>query len=285
MLDLVAEVAGEQVKGAATFDVAGAEQLPDVPAGTGFVFDLRFGEVVGAFREMPAEDDGEGPDIADQISHDIGQQHIEKDLGQDVWRGPEHRDVAAEMDRDGHQQADQRPGDVVFARLPPHLAADVGEDRGGLAEAALAAHPLVDMVVVQGHGPLEQHHDEKNVNHLWQEQRVPFLKRRDAQHAVADIEILTHDIGPGVMHDVVRLHPGIGRAGVVPLPGAGVDTRVFHPVPLRVKHIVAELHVLEDFGHAEQERADAEQAEHDGLAGPGVLPERVKEQAGEDDHA
>jgi hypothetical protein len=67
VLDLEAQVAGEDVEGSAAVEVGRAEQLAVVPLAAALVLGLLLGELVGAFREVPAEDDRERPDVADQV--------------------------------------------------------------------------------------------------------------------------------------------------------------------------------------------------------------------------
>ena len=53
-----------EVEEVAAVDVAGVEQLADVPLAAGLVLELVFGEDFGSFGEVPAEDDGVSPDVA-----------------------------------------------------------------------------------------------------------------------------------------------------------------------------------------------------------------------------
>ncbi len=84
---------------------------------------------------------------------------------------------------------------------------------------------------------------------------MPRLFRVDAQRAVADVAILAEHVGVGVVHEVVRVLPRLGRRGEIPFPGGGVDLRIAHPVPLAVQHVVADLHVLEDLRGGERRGA------------------------------
>src|SRR4029078_11214229 len=51
---------------------------------------------------------------------------------------------------------------------------------------------------------------------------------------------------------VVGIPPLRGDTGHVPLPGAGMDFRVVHPIPLTVADVRAEFHVLDALGHGER---------------------------------
>src|SRR4051794_11572714 len=65
VLDLEAQVAGEDVEGPAAAEVCRAEELPVVPLAAALVLGLLLGELVGPFREVAAEDDRERPHVAD----------------------------------------------------------------------------------------------------------------------------------------------------------------------------------------------------------------------------
>ena len=88
---------------------------------------------------------------------------------------------------------------------------------------------------------------------------MPLLLRIDPHDLVADVLVLADDVGEGVVDVVVRVLPGRGGGGRVPVPGRGVDVGIVHPVPLAVHDVVADLHVLEDLRHRE-----AGGAEHPG---------------------
>ena len=61
----------------------------------------------------------------------------------------------------------------------------------------------------------------------------------------------------GVVDVVVRVLPRLGGRGGVPVPHRGVDVGVVHPIPLAVHDVVADLHVLQDLGHARGRRCPA----------------------------
>ena len=79
MLDLMAQVAGQDVEERAALDVAGAEQLADVPARARLALDVARVEVVHAGREVAAEDDHEGPHVADDVGDRVRAEHPEEE--------------------------------------------------------------------------------------------------------------------------------------------------------------------------------------------------------------
>ena len=85
---------------------------------------------------------------------------------------------------------------------------------------------------------------------------MPALVLVDAHDAVAEVVVLADHVRVRVVQLVVRVLPLLGRRGVVPLPGGGVDLRVAHPVPLAVQDVVADLHVLQDLGDRQAGGAD-----------------------------
>jgi hypothetical protein len=107
---------------------------------------------------------------------------------------------------------------------------------------------------LQRHPPLEQQRQQRVVDRLAEVDRVPLLILGDPQDAVADIVVLADHVGERVVQEVVRVLPLLGRAGGVPLPGAGVDLRVVHPVELAVHDVVADLHVFQDLPGREHRR-------------------------------
>ena len=85
---------------------------------------------------------------------------------------------------------------------------------------------------------------------------MPALPRIDPHDLVAEVAILAEDVGVGVMDEVVRVAPRLGRRCRVPVPGPRVDHRIVHPVPLTVQHVVPDLHVLQDLGQTERGGAE-----------------------------
>src|SRR6202008_4906633 len=80
---------------------------------------------------------------------------------------------------------------------------------------------------------------------------LPGLVTGDSQGAVAHVVVHAEDVGVLVVLKVVGGSPVLGHAAHVPLPRRGVDLGIVHPVPLAVHDVVADLHVLDDLGHAQ----------------------------------
>jgi hypothetical protein len=119
---------------------------------------------------------------------------------------------------------------------------------------------------VHRHAPLEEAHQDEVVERLEEVGGMPALLRVDAHDLVAEVAVLAADVGERVVLVVVRMAPGVGRRGRVPVPVLGVDVGVVHPVPLAVHDVVADLHVLEDLGErqgggAEQPKGTAARSE------------------------
>ena len=132
--------------------------------------------------------------------------------------------------------------------MPTRLQADRLQLFNQLLLGLFARVNRIEVQVVQCHPPLEEPHQQQVVERLQQIHRVPWLVRVDAHDLIAQIAILAADVGEGVVLVVVRMPPGVGRRGRVPVPALRVDVGVVHPVPLPVHHVVADLHVLEDLG-------------------------------------
>src|SRR5215467_3165297 len=133
MLDLEAEVAGEDVKEPAAAEVGRAEQLAVVPLAAALVLGLLLGELVRAFREVPTEDDRERPEVADQVGGRVAGQ------GEEEERARERRE-----------------DDVVLQRLAADLLPDPTEQLALVGERCLAAGQALDFEIVQGHPVLEE---------------------------------------------------------------------------------------------------------------------------------
>src|SRR5581483_735191 len=99
MLDLVAEVAADDVEHRTAVDVCRARQLTDVPAAAGLVLGLLLGEGVGLVREVAAEDDRVGPHVADDVGDDIGGQSATERLPEGPPADEVPQDVATGPDR------------------------------------------------------------------------------------------------------------------------------------------------------------------------------------------
>ena len=152
MLDLKAEVAAHQVHQPPALDVGRAHELAQIPAATGFVLNLFFGELVHALREVPAEDDHVGPQVADQVGRHIGQQH-----------GQEER---AGQSREQHVVLHH-----LLARLLPE-ALQLGP--GVLANLACPGQ-LIQLGVVHAHPPLEEHRQQGVVDRVGDDAAIAML--------------------------------------------------------------------------------------------------------------
>ena len=236
VLDLVREVAAHQVHRLGAGDVGAAEHLADVPLALGLALDGALLEGLDALGEVAAQDDGVGPQVARDVGGEVGGQG-----GQERARG----------DRQ------QRVDDVVLGRLLADLAQHL---LGAAAEVGVLGLLLGDdraeLEVVGGDAVLEEDGVDEAEHRLGERRRGPRLVLVDAHDAVAEVVVLADDVGVGVVELVVAVLPLLGRRGHVPLPGAGVDLGVAHPVPLAVEDVVADLHVVEDLGDAEAEGAE-----------------------------
>src|SRR5882757_894756 len=221
VLDLEAEVPGHQVEERATVQVGRAEHLPQVPLAPRLALQLLLGELHGAVREVPAEDHRVRPHVAHQVGGRVAQQHREEE-------------------RAGQRREDQ----VVLGELAADLAPDPLELRPDLALRLLAADHLLVLQVVQRDAPLEEHREQHVVHRVAQVVRAPGLLLGQPQDAVAHVAVLADHVGVGVVQVVVRVLPALRVADQVPLPVAGVDLGVAHPVPLAVQHVVPDLHVF-----------------------------------------
>ncbi len=156
---------------------------------------------------------------------------------------------------------ERRVDDVVLEDLVATLAHDLAQLPLHLLGVLLALPDPLDVQVVQRNAPFEERRQHRVVDGLADVGGVPLLLARHPQDAVADVVVVAEHVGELVVDVVVRVLPLLGGLRGVPLPVAGVDLRVVHPVPLAVHHVVADLHVLEDLGQAEER----------GTGGPGRL--------------
>src|SRR5581483_6766318 len=137
VLDLMAQVPREDVEHRAALDVAGAEDLPDVPVAPRLLARLLGRERPRAVGEMPAEDHDVRPEVAHEVRREVAGEHPRR---------------VAERER-GKE-------DVVLEDLAGRLAEEGLEARPDLGAAAAAAQPLVQLEVVEADAPLEEEREE-----------------------------------------------------------------------------------------------------------------------------
>ena len=155
----------------------------------------------------------------------------------------------------GDSAGQRRERDIVLE----HLATRLGQELVHPLPGFLVVHPLLDdpadLDVLQANAPLETDRQQRVVHQVEQVEALPALVASDAQQAVADVVVHAENVGVLVVHEIVGVAPVLGRPGHVPLPRRGVNLGVVHPVPLAVHDVVADLHVLDDLGHAEGQGA------------------------------
>ncbi len=133
VLDLVAQVPGEDVEELAALQVRRAEDLAEVPLAAGLVLRLLLGELLRALGEVAAEDDREGPQVADQVGGRVsGQREHEAGPGE------------------GREQH------VVLQGLAADLAPDALQHRALLLQGRLAGGDPVELDVVHRDPVLEE---------------------------------------------------------------------------------------------------------------------------------
>src|ERR1700756_906033 len=85
---------------------------------------------------------------------------------------------------------------------------------------------------------------------------LPLLVAGDPQDAEPEVVVHADDISEHVVAIVVGKPPLRRDTPHVPLPRAGMDFGVVHPIPLTVANIMAEFHVLDALGHGERGGAE-----------------------------
>jgi hypothetical protein len=221
-------------------------------------------------KEVPAEDDRVGPDVAHDVGREVRRQRRAEALRRErddrrrrlgaaaqsprgaLAQGRPPAGVDAGVHRRGRQRTDERPREVVLDDLLAALAQHAPDLAPQLRLGLLAVLDRLEVEVVRGDAPLEEGGQHQVVERLQQVDGVPLLVRVDAHDLVAEIAVLAADVRVGVVDVVVRVLPRLGGRSRVPVPGRGGDLGVVHPVPLAVHDVVADLHVLEDLGHGEQ---------------------------------
>src|SRR6185295_19318488 len=79
----------------------------------------------------------------------------------------------------------------------------------------------------------------------------------ETHDAVTDVVVEADDVGVLVVNEVVGLLPVHAGRGGVPLPFGGVNLGIVHPIPLPVRDVVPEFHVLDDLGDGQHRRPGA----------------------------
>ena len=263
--------------------IGGADELADVPASAGLVLDLLLAEGVRLIGKMPAEDDAVRPHVADDVRGEVGSQRRQEGAfgaaeptSEQAFDSTRIAEAARPTQARGDPRllalakaattselcqreragADDRPADVVLDDLLAGLARDGLEVVFEVRHRLVAAEQRLDVGVVHGDAPLEQHHEQEVVERLAEVPGPPLLVRVDPHDLVAEILVLAADVGEGVVDVVVGVLPRFGTRRGVPVPHRGVDVGIVHPVPLSMQDVVAELHVLQDLGHAQAGRAE-----------------------------
>ena len=113
----------------------------------------------------------------------------------------------------------------------------------------------VQVDAVQGDAPLEGHCQQQVLQRLQQILPLPRLVAGHPHHAEPEVVVHAQHIAEHVMAVVVRVPPLRRDRDHVPLPRAGVDLRVVHPIPLAVGHVVTDLHVLDALRERQRGRA------------------------------
>src|SRR5262249_35580218 len=253
VLDLMAEVPGQDLEQLPAVDVRRPVDLSQVPAAAALVARFLLAVHPHAVGKMPAEDDRERP----QVAHHVGEQIA----GEDAGRVP---------------QRQRRVEDVVLRQLPAGLAQERPGPRPQLRARLLSRQCLVETEVVRADPPLETERQQRGGDRLDEVRRVPALLGPDPEERVADVAVLSEDVGEGVVLVVVGVPPTVAGADDVPLVGARIEVGVPREVVLAVENVVPDLHVLEDLGGAEGAAAEGEaggppaEAEEQPAAGLGI---------------
>ena len=89
---------------------------------------------------------------------------------------------------------------------------------------------------------------------MQQVDRAPLLIAGHPHHPEAHVVVHPDHVRVLVVAEVVRLLPLRRGPDLIPLPVAGMDFGIVHPIPLTVGHVVPDLHVLYALGDAEGHR-------------------------------
>src|SRR5205823_167703 len=159
MLDLVAQVPGQDVEETAAFEVRRARELAEIPGAAALVASLLFAVDAHTVGEMAAEDDRERPDVTDQVGGEVAGQH--------AWCIPQRK---------------RREERVVFEDLPAGFAQERTRPLRQLRERALPLEEVfVEAQIVRADTPLEGKRESQRVEGLAEVERRPALLFAHAQ--------------------------------------------------------------------------------------------------------
>src|ERR1700756_2600915 len=96
--------------------------------------------------------------------------------------------------------------------------------------------------------PFKGERQQHRAQRLRQSARLPFLVPSDPHDSESQVVIHANYVRKDMMSVVMGMPPLRCETGHVPLPCAGMDFRVVHPIPLTVADVMAEFHVLDALG-------------------------------------
>ena len=235
------EVAAQHVPDPPDLEVATAHDLSRVPPGPILFREVLLAERRRPLREVAAVDDGVRPAVPEHVRERVPCEHL-------------HRQRTRE----------RREEDVLDEPLPCGLARERPEIAGHLATRTPLrggrslrprTEPVEETEIVGADGVLEEQSGERAHERLEQVDRLPGHVLGEAKRVVAEVAISPDDVGEDVVRRVVGPLPALRGADHVPFVGRGAELRVAHEVVLPVKHVVADLHVLEHLVGAERDHA------------------------------
>ena len=216
VLDLETQVAARKCQQRTSFEVRGAQHLPQVPLGSGFMFQDVRSEFLRTVREMATEDHHVRPKVAQQVRCRVC------DQGSAPAGSAERREEHIVLDGLAGNLPEQRPClSGLFGRWP------------------------IQIDIVQGDAPFECSCQKQVLKRLQQMRRSPGLVAGYPHHPEAEIIVHAENVAEHMVAVVVRGPPLRGHRDHVPLPRARVNLRIVHPIPLAMAHVVANFHVLD----------------------------------------
>ena len=174
--------------------------MAQVPVATALADYRLLAEYRRLLGKVTAEDHRKGPQITNQVGHNVTGQYRQ-------GIGPE-------------QQRQQREEQVILAPLPQYLGVELLDQRAHLLLAHLAFIDLVQAQMLDRHRVLKQHGLNRHPQRLPAVERLPALLGKQPHHAIAHVIIHAQHIGPGVVHMVVGVPPEITGPGDIPLIAA-----------------------------------------------------------------